>query len=386
MKFPKIQEDEIFRLKAEFDRDPRTGKINGGIGIYLDQFGKPYVHPTVKLAIKKLSFADFNYLPLSGDPVFLKETTRLVLGQTMFKDLDPYIAKQGTVGGTNGIYMWARFIKAMDKKPVIIIGDPTWENHIQILSYFGFTIIKYPHLNKDKEFNITALKEKLSKNPKAYVLLQGGPTHNPTGINPDRSQWKELAKIVREKRQQVLFDYAYLGLGNGLDSDSFCIRFFIENKIPISVVVSYSKNMTLYQHRTGALLILTSSRREKDQTEKLLKYTFRLVNTNPPAFGEQIVKIILESKELTQRWKNNLDMMRFDLNKRRETFVKQTQGEFDFINQCRGLFGLLFLTRSQIKKLKEEYAIYLLQNSRINFGGLSLEHIPKVAEAVMNIL
>ena len=386
MKSSEIPVDEIFKLKEEFEKDPRKNKINGGIGVYLDQFGKPYVHPTVKLAIKRLPFDNFNYLPLSGSPIFLKETTRLVLGESMFNYLDPYTAKQGTVGGTNGIYMWARLIKELDKKPTVIIGHPTWENHIRMFLYFGFTIIKYPHLTKNKKFNLKNLKKKLIKYPKAYVLFQAGPCHNPTGLNPNNQEWRELAKIIKTNKQEVLFDYAYLGLGDNIDSDSFCVRHFTKNRIPTSIAVSYSKNMTLYKQRAAALLILCSSKKEKEQTEKLLQYIFRLVNTNPPAFGEEIVRAILQDRELKTKWIADLNNMLNDLNLRRELFIQHTQGKFDYLKKFRGLFGFLFLSPKQVDELKKKHAIYILSNSRINFGGIAINSISKVANAVLSVI
>lgn len=385
MKFPKIQEDEIFKLKAEFESDPRKEKINGGIGVYLDDKGKPYILPTVKKAIKRLEFSNFNYLPLSGDTVFLEQTAKLALGSNLFKENDQFIAKQGTIGGTNGIYVWARFIKEIDKRPKIIIGNPTWENHLKILSYSGFKILQHLHLSAKKQFNFPALKKLLFRNPKTFILFQGGPTHNPTGINPDNMQWQELAEIIKEQKQQVLFDYAYMGLGDGTDSDSFCISHFLKKNIPISFVISYSKNMTLYQHRTGALFITASSRRYKELTEKFLQNTFRLVNSNPAAFGENIVKTIFESKKLASQWKYDLSQMRNNINLRKKKFTQFTQGKFDYLNRCRGLFALLFLRPEQIEHLKKKYAIYLLSNSRINFAGLSLASIPKVAKAVLDV-
>lgn len=383
MKFPKLQEDEIFKLKAEYECDTRKDKINGGIGVYLDNEGKPFILPTIKTAIKKLEFSNFNYLPLAGDPIYLAETAKLILGENLYKEYDEFLAKQGTIGGTNGIYMWARFVKEINKKPTIIIGSPTWENHLRMFSYFGFKIIEYPHLTGEKKFNLLALKKLLIKNPKTYVLFQGGPTHNPIGINPDDRQWLELAEIIEKHQQQVIFDYAYPGLGDSLESDNFCIRHFLIKRIPLSFAVSFSKNMTLYQHRAGALFIAFSTKREKELAEKLLQNTFRLVNSNPAAFAEDIVKTILTSKELKANWQSELSQMRANLNFRREKFIRLTGERFAYLKFCRGLFALLFLTPKQINYLKKNHALYLLSNSRINFGGISLKNIAKVSATIM---
>ncbi len=381
----KIIPDEIFQLKSEFESDPRKDKINGGIGVYLDEQGNPFVLPIVKKAIKCLKFDNFNYLSLSGDPAFLKETVRTILGGDLFSDMNDVIAKQGVMGGTNGLYIWAKFIKQLNRRPKIVIGSPTWENHERIFTHFGFSIIRHNHLDKDANFNLESFSKALKKHPKTEVLFHAGPTHNPTGINPSKSQWLQLVQLIKEYRNKVLFDFAYMGLGQNIDKDSFPVRLFIEKKIPTSVVISYSKNMTLYQHRTGALLLLGKSKKEKELIEEHLKYLFRIVNTSPAAFGELIAKTILESRELKQDWIRALKQIVNSLKKRRELFVEYTSGQFDFVKDGWGLFSLLGLNQSQIKILKRKYGIYLLSNSRINFGGLSLKSIPKAAKAILRV-
>ncbi|MBI4226626.1 aminotransferase class I/II-fold pyridoxal phosphate-dependent enzyme [Candidatus Roizmanbacteria bacterium] len=385
MKFANNSVDEIFQLNEEFKHNSRKDKINGGIGIYLDEEGKPFVIPVVKKAISLMHFDNFNYLPLSGDPTFLKETCQIMLGKNLFLDKENLISKQGVMGGTNGLYIWSMFIKQLYKRPTIIIATPTWENHQRIFSHHKFKIISFNHLDKNGSFNIKALERQLKRHPESEVLFQAGSTHNPTGINPSKDQWDQIANLIQENKNKVLFDFAYMGLGNNIDQDSFAIRLFTKKKIPISVVLSFSKNMTLYQNRTGALFIFSKTKREKNAIDERLKYFFRIVNSNPSAFGELVVKVILESRELKTEWIKSLQQMVNSLKKRREFFAKYTAGQFDFVKQGEGLFSLLGLNQPQIKTLKIKYGIFLLSNSRLNFGGLSLASIPKVAEAILSL-
>src|SRR3989338_8784326 len=337
----RIQQDEIFKLNTEFQRDPRKEKINGGIGIYLDERGKPYVHPVVRKAIAFLNFHNFNYLPISGDQTFLNETTHTMIGNDLFLKYNKLIAKQGVMGGTNGLYIWASLVKKIHSKPKIIIGTPTWENHQKIFAYLGFKIIAYNHLFKSQLFNINELVTALEKHPKSYILFHAGPTHNPTGINASKNQWVEIAGAIKEYKQRVIFDFAYMGLGENIDVDSFPVRHFIQKKIPTSAVVSFSKNMTLYQHRTGALFILAKSKREKNYLEENLKYLFRITNSNPSAFGELVSNTILESRELKGEWIDSLAKMVKSLDRRRDLFAKYTKGKFNFVKKGKGLFSLL---------------------------------------------
>jgi len=379
-----IPTDEIFQLNNEFLNDKRKNKINGGIGVYLDDEGKPFVLPVVKKAITLLSYTNFNYLPINGDPVFLTESLKLILGNELYTLFQNKVAQQGVSGGTNGLFMWGSLIKQDKKRPSIILGNPTWENHKKIFSYLGFNIIPYNHITSHNEFDFESLKKILLKHTHTYILLHGGSTHNPTGTNPNKQQWKTLISLLKKNNHSVLFDFAYMGLGKSIDEDCYPIRLVIQNSIPTSIIVSYSKNMTLYQHRTGALFMLGKTEKEKTTIESHLKYLFRIINSNPPAFGELIVKTILTHQELKKEWISSLKDMTHSLYMRRKMFEEQTKGKFSYIIDQKGLFSLLNLSSTQISDLKKKYAIYLLSNSRINFGGIASNQIPKLAQAVLS--
>ena len=53
-------QDTIFSLNDEFKADPRPNKINAGIGIYLDNQGKPFVIPIISEIASKMNFKNFN--------------------------------------------------------------------------------------------------------------------------------------------------------------------------------------------------------------------------------------------------------------------------------------------------------------------------------------
>lgn len=384
-KYQNIAPDAIFRLNDEFKADPRPNKVNAGIGIYLDELGKPFVIPIVSKVASSLDFKNFNYLPISGDTSFLDESTKLIFGNNLYNKFNDKLAKQGVVGGTNGIYLWANLISKKDKNQTIIISTPTWENHNKILKNFGFNIIEFPQLDKNNKFNFKALEKEIVNNPNSYVLFQGGPTHNPTSVNPSNEEWKLLSKLLKKNNNSVLFDFAYAGLGDDLESDCFGVRHILENKIPMSVNFSYSKNMTLYQHRTGILIVLIDNDKDKLTLESNLKFLFRINNSTPPAFGELIVKNILQNETYKKEWLNTLLEMSASLKKRRQLFNEYSNNRFNYILDQKGFFSLLNLTTKQVEILKTKYAIYLLPNSRINFAGISLEKIPYVAKIISSM-
>lgn len=377
--------DEIFDLNAEFNSDTRIEKINCGIGIYLDNLSKPFVIPIVKKIASSLDFSNFNYLPISGDPIFLEESSKLIFGDNLYDEFKNELVKQGVAGGTNGLFVWGSLIKLDHQKPKIIIGNPTWENHKKIFNNLGFNIIEYEHLDKNNKFNLNAFEKNIKKYPQNFVLFHGGPTHNPTGVNPSQEEWLLITKLIKETKSQVCFDSAYLGLGDSIENDSFAIRHFLKQKIPTSIIISYSKNMSLYQHRTGILIMNTNNKKNKDELELKIKYIFRIINSNPPAFGELIVKNILQNKEYKNEWLESLKEIRNNLQNRRNLFNKLTKNNFKQVIDQKGLFSLLNLNKDQISVLKRDYGIYLLSNSRINFGGLNEEKIINITKAINSL-
>jgi len=171
-------------------------------------------------------------------------------------------------------------------------------------------------------------------------------------------------------------------LGQSIGLDSYAIRYFIEKNISTSIIISFSKIMSLYQHRSGALFTLANSEKQAQTIEDHYQNIFRVSNSNPAALGEILVKLILTKPKLKASWLKSLKNMTADIKKRRLVFAKIAGPKFKFVTQQFGLYSLLGLSKNEVTKLKKNYAIYLLSNSRINFGGMSYENISYVAKAI----
>lgn len=73
------------------------------------------------------------------------------------------------------------------------------ENHRYIFSSTGFqTVLTYRYLNTDsKKFDFQGLCQDISNAPSNSVIIFHGCGHNPTGIDPNKEQWKKIAEIVK---------------------------------------------------------------------------------------------------------------------------------------------------------------------------------------------
>jgi aspartate aminotransferase len=59
---------------------------------------------------------------------------------------------------------------------------------------------------------------------------------------------------------------------------------------------------------------------------------------------------------------------------------------FDFIAEHRGMFSRLGLTEAQIIRLRDEHAVYIVGDSRINVAGLPEDRLDDLAKAIVSVL
>jgi aromatic-amino-acid transaminase len=60
--------------------------------------------------------------------------------------------------------------------------------------------------------------------------------------------------------------------------------------------------------------------------------------------------------------------------------------DFSFIQQQHGMFSFTGLTKEQVRTLREQYAIYIVDSGRINVAGLTETNLPTVCRAIAAVL
>ena len=66
--------------------------------------------------------------------------------------------------------------------------------------------------------------------------------------------------------------------------------------------------------------------------------------------------------------------------------VKGRGRDFSYMNQQNGLFSYSGLTPEQVQVLRDEKAIYMPSNGRINIAGLNTQNISEVADALLSVM
>ena len=87
--------------------------------------------------------------------------------------------------------------------------------------------------------------------------------HNPTGLDLNADQWRKVAAIVRQRGLTPFLDTAYMGFAGGWRPTPIRCRLFAGDGGPLFVSFSFSKSLSLYGERVGALSVQTANPSER---------------------------------------------------------------------------------------------------------------------------
>lgn len=385
--------DPILGLTDAFRLDPRPEKINLGVGVFVDDSGRTPVLQSVRQAEQRLAEAgeSKSYLPITGAPSFASCTQALCFAPSAI-ELGPRLVSAQTPGGTGGLRVAGDLLAHILPKTSIWLPDPTWANHRGIFTAAGLPLQDYPYFDAARNgLDRDAFFDALKNVPAGDVVLLHACCHNPTGADLSADDWKTVATIAAERGWLPLLDFAYQGFGDGLDFDAGGVRTLAEAGVPLIVAQSFSKNFGLYQDRVGALHILCDSVDAATRVGSQLKVAIRVNYSNPPAHGGAVVSTILTDPELEGQWREELSNMRSRINDVRDAFVRalreaSVSRDFGFLNQQRGMFSFTGIQKPEVKRLREEFAVYMVESGRINVAGITSENLPRLVAAIKQVL
>ena len=382
--------DPLLGLITAFQEDPRDPKVDLGVGVYRDDAGQTPIMKAISEACK-IHLAEEtskSYINPAGAPGFVEAMIDLVLGSASQVIADGRISGIQTPGGCGALRVGAELLKRLDKKVTIWASDPTWANHIPLLSAAGHEIKPYPYYDSSTGLvNFDAMAEKLKQLGEDDVVLLHGCCHNPTGADLALDHWREIANIAAMRGFLPYIDIAYQGLGDDLETDVAGVRMVSEAVPEMMLATSCSKNFGLYRDRVGSILVQTGSSDKASAAVTQMKDAARASYSMPPAYGGYLVSHVMASPELKTMWQDELASMAGRVKQLRQGLLdalraRNVSKDFSFITQQKGMFSYLNITPAQIKTLREEYAIYMAGSSRINVAGLTTGSIDYVADAL----
>ncbi|XP_003706300.1 glutamate oxaloacetate transaminase 2 [Megachile rotundata] len=387
--------DPILGVTEAYKRDQNPKKVNLGVGAYRDDNGKPFLLPSVIKAEEKIKCKgmDKEYAPIAGNAEFCKHSINLALGEDSDIIRNCLNATVQGLSGTGSLCIAANFFTHFfPGHKEIYLPTPTWGNHGPIFKLAGLSTKSYRYYDpKTCGLDSEGLLEDICKMPEKSIILFHACAHNPTGVDPKPEQWKELAKVVRNRNLFPFFDMAYQGFATGdIVRDAFAVRLFAKEGIPFALAQSYAKNMGLYGERVGALTFVTSSKEETDRVLSQLKILIRPIYSNPPIHGARIVNEILGNSEMKQEWLCDVKGMAdriISVRKQLQENLKKNGSSRDWshITDQIGMFCFTGLNPSQVEKLTKDYSIYLTKNGRISMAGVTSKNVEYLAQAMHEV-
>lgn len=391
---PAAAADPILGLADLFNADKRPGKINLGIGVYKDETGQTPVMHCVKEAERYLlnNEKSKNYLGIGGSKEFAAVTQSLLFAKDYTAITEQRLQTAQAPGGTGALRIAADFLAKNTQIKRVWVSDPSWPNHHNIFKASGLEVLTYPWYDQTQhQLNFDALVTALQQAGPSDVVLFHGCCHNPTGMDPDIEQWQLLSDLALQRGWLPMFDFAYQGLGQGLDEDAAGLRLFAAQHTELLVCSSYSKNFGLYNERIGALTLQAGNAEIAEKTFSQIKSVIRANYSNPPAHGAAIVSTILSNPSLRGVWQQELTEVRQRIQRMRLLFVKTlvekgASQDFSFIKKQNGMFSFSGLNKQQVQRLREEFGIYAVNSGRINIAGMTPLNMSRLCEAIIKVL
>ena len=382
--------DKILALMQMYKDDPRDNKIDLGVGVYKDATGLTPVMRAVKAAEQDIWQTQDTkvYTGLAGDAAFADAMVSLVLSDAVPRDT---VAAAATPGGTGAIRQAFEMVRMAKPDVRVFVSDPTWPNHLSILSYLGIEIVPYRYFdNETRGVDFDGMIEDLKGAHAGDVILLHGCCHNPTGANLNPAQWDAVIEVLQQTGATPMIDIAYQGFGDGLEVDAAATRKVAAAVPECLIAASCSKNFGIYRERTGILMAVAKDVSAQKLNQSTLAFLNRQNFSFPPDHGARIVSTILNDPALKTDWMAELEDVRNAMLGLRTQLAGELQrlsgsDRFGFLAQHRGMFSRIGASPEKVEALRTKHGIYMVGDSRMNIAGLNAQTVPLLAAAIIDV-
>ena len=386
--------DPILSLNEAFHADPRPHKVNLSIGIYFDDAGRIPVLGCVHEAEAQMLAATGPkpYLPIEGSAAMRGAVQALLFGAGHEVITGMRVATLQTIGSSGGLKVGADFLKRWLPDSQVWVSDPTWDNHRAMFEGAGIGVHSYPYYDSATGgLKFDAMLAALSALPARSAVLLHACCHNPTGVDLTHAQWERLLPVLRERELLPYLDIAYQGYGEGIDEDAFAIRLLASAGLTFFVANSFSKSMSVYGERAGALSVVCADKAEAELVLGQLKATVRRNYSSPAIHAAGIVSRVLGDPALRAAWVTDVAAMRQRILAMRQRLhdvlaAKLPSRDFGYFLSQRGMFSYTGLSAAQVDRLRNEHAVYLVRSGRMCVAGLNTRNVEPVATAMAAVL
>lgn len=379
--------DAILGLIAEHRNDPRAEKIDLGVGVYRTAAGETPVLDVVKRAEQILLDTQVtkSYIGTAGAADFNAAMQALTFGAA---SPDDRLTTIQTPGGSGSLRVAAGMILRASPHASVWVSEPTWANHVPLLTGAGVKLKAYPYYDTEKHVvKIDEMLATLRKAPAGDIVLLHACCHNPSGLDPSVEEWQAIADVLVEGKLIPFLDMAYQGFVENLDDDAYPVRLMAERVPEMLIASSCSKNFGLYRDRVGILSLLTTDSAARDIVSSQVNNLVRTIYSVPPDHGAAVVSLILNDDELRSAWVDELAEMRERIRAMRvllhdALLEKAAEHDFSHLLRTTGMFCFLGVSAEQVARLKKDFGVYLVDSSRINVAGITPDNVNYLADSI----
>ena len=387
--------DAIMALMEMCKADPNPNKIDLGVGVYKDELGRTTILDTVKKA-EALWFQEEetkSYISTVGNRDFSEHMMKLILGADHAAVTEGRIGMSQTAGGSGALRMAGELINEAAPHITLWASTPTWANHIPLITSAGVKMDSYPYYNRETlsvDFDDMIAHLNAHAVEGDAVLLHGC-CHNPTGADLTETQWDELAQFLADKKLVPFVDLAYFGLGKSLEDDVYGLRRLVDLCPEVIIAASCSKNFALYRERVGVVAVVTDTPEKAAIITSQFGSIQRRIISMPPDHGAALVARILGDDTLKAEWMAEVSGMCARIINLRGNLADAMNvqgGELisRAVRNQKGMFSTLPLSKEQAELLRSRHSVYVTNSGRMNMAGLNMNNIPRLAEALLDVI
>ncbi len=276
-------------------------------------------------------------------------------------------------GGTGGLHIVAELLMQMRNSNEILI-DPGWQNHQALFSSFkkrsySRTTDNQPHYNHELYI------EALHLMPNGSTALIQPLAYNNDGLDRTTEQLVQIAKIIKQKSMIVVYDVAYFGFADGVETD----RKKLENVLTIEhqslLVATNSKNLGLYNERLAAIYGFHFISKDARQMIEMLKANIRANYSSPSYNIAQATSDVLSNSKICNSIESQINAQLEKINNSRKLLADSIEKildiNVDHIRRGKGLYCLASsndMNQGQQQALLEQHI--LLSTFRIDIAAL----------------
>ena len=300
-------EDKIFalsgRAKAMMEKEGKEKVINATIGTLLDDSGNIAIISSVMDAAAALKPTDIcEYAPIGGTPDFKATVKKAALGSY---ETGSGVEVVASPGGTGALRNAVANYSAEGEK--VLTSDWFWGPYKTITGELGRQLATFPLFDENMGFNIDGFEEQVNEicaRQEGLLIMLNTPAHNPTGYSMTDGDWDKVIEVLKKqpshKKLALLADTAYIDFAG--DSEKY--RTFVrkmdsmpENIVPL-IAYSFSKTLTIYGLRVGALICLAKTPEMGEEFLKVCQFSSRGTWSNCVKAGQVLASNIYKDETL----------------------------------------------------------------------------------------